>query len=716
MTDTRPQAIASRASAAALCHPNLSLGDQVPASLVHLFGEQAHHCGELTEEDFVSFYDIASTIAWIEEGGFSRICLQFPDSLLHHSVIVTRILERPFAAPQKAPLVGDCGAAGRAEGCCSGGACDRGSATSATASTRAGGCCKEPSSSVAVPGAGPSFFLMADSSFAEVEVDEIAAAHVNADAVVHYGRAALGATTRIPVQFVFGKYPVLPELLAKALFPTPIDEVAPLAAGQDSSDDSSVSIDQLPGSQIRLAVFYDVGYAHAIGDIEAAIRTRRPDIACLAVSHLTRSWPGLKAAQAGIGALKCQCDQDASGAASCAACNPPTLSGRIIRVPDVGPGPGDLTPLAPGAPARTYQQEAQAMSRFRALFIGNPEAPTLAQLMLRYNAAVEWLTVDPAQGLLEGGAGLGAATADAQAPLRSYTVGHSRHATPRVLSRRLHLIQRARDALVIVLVLASPSSPYALPICRRLQRLAGAQGRKTYTLVMGQIRPEKLANFLEAEVFVIIGGAETITEDVVGLGRSSAGTGSSDRDYFRPVITPFELEIALGETEWTGNYLLDPADVWPILTNPDAAASKAGPEDDSATGDGSPSGDEDSEDDVYYSLITGRMMRRNRGVTEAAGSAGSRAESASGTVSLELEPEPTDARPQPAGAIELRQGPGALASWSPSTSFLNTRHYQGLEPRIGEHAPVLATEGRRGIAKGYSAEPSHPGASSPPSS
>lgn len=47
------------------------------------------------------------------------------------------------------------------------------------------------------------FYILADTSYGSCCVDEIAAEHVNADVVIHYGRSCLSPTARLPVIYVF---------------------------------------------------------------------------------------------------------------------------------------------------------------------------------------------------------------------------------------------------------------------------------------------------------------------------------------------------------------------------------------------------------------------------------------------------------------------------------------------------------------------------------
>eukprot|EP00474_Spongospora_subterranea_P000668 CRZ01126.1 hypothetical protein [Spongospora subterranea] len=56
---------------------------------------------------------------------------------------------------------------------------------------------------------GSEAFILADSTFSDCCVDEIAAEHINSDGIVHYGyRACLSQTSRLPVHHVFGSLPI----------------------------------------------------------------------------------------------------------------------------------------------------------------------------------------------------------------------------------------------------------------------------------------------------------------------------------------------------------------------------------------------------------------------------------------------------------------------------------------------------------------------------
>lgn len=73
-------------------------------------------------------------------------------------------------------------------------------------------------------------------------VDEVAAEHVGADCIVHYGTSCLSPCRRLPLLYVFGKRPIDVQQCAaafKELYPDP---------------------------QSHVIVLYDVTYSHAIGN------------------------------------------------------------------------------------------------------------------------------------------------------------------------------------------------------------------------------------------------------------------------------------------------------------------------------------------------------------------------------------------------------------------------------------------------------------------
>lgn len=71
-------------------------------------------------------------------------------------------------------------------------------------------------------------------------VDEVAAEHVGADCIVHYGGACLSPSNRLPLMYVFERRPL------------------------DRDACTSAFRELYPDTQSRIILLYDVSYVHAI--------------------------------------------------------------------------------------------------------------------------------------------------------------------------------------------------------------------------------------------------------------------------------------------------------------------------------------------------------------------------------------------------------------------------------------------------------------------
>lgn len=140
-------------------------------------------------------YDISATATYILDHGFTRVALQFPDDLLAISVDVTSLLR------------------------------------------------------LALSRRDINLYVMADTTYGSCCVDEVAAAHVDAQCVIHYGHACLSQTSRLPVFFVFGRQQIDAHHCSQ--------EILSFASPQKQP----------------LVVLFALDYAHAIqeikGDVEA---------------------------------------------------------------------------------------------------------------------------------------------------------------------------------------------------------------------------------------------------------------------------------------------------------------------------------------------------------------------------------------------------------------------------------------------------------------
>ncbi|EPS72344.1 hypothetical protein M569_02414, partial [Genlisea aurea] len=103
---------------------------------------------------------------------------------------------------------------------------------------------------MALRGAIPSpvkLYVMADTTYGSCCVDEVGAAHVNAECIVHYGHTCLSPTSTLPALFVFGKDSISAETCASSL----------LDYGMKSSK--------------PILVLFGLEFAHAMPEIKEAV-------------------------------------------------------------------------------------------------------------------------------------------------------------------------------------------------------------------------------------------------------------------------------------------------------------------------------------------------------------------------------------------------------------------------------------------------------------
>ncbi|KAK9666611.1 hypothetical protein RND81_14G198200 [Saponaria officinalis] len=117
--------------------------------------------------DFENSYEIDETSDYIHTNNFSRVALQFPDELLKDSTRVVRALRDKLRLLQKCD--------------------DHGDGSPIERKKEAG------------------LYVMADATYGSCCIDEVGAAHINADCVVHYGHTCLSPTSTLPGYYVFGK-------------------------------------------------------------------------------------------------------------------------------------------------------------------------------------------------------------------------------------------------------------------------------------------------------------------------------------------------------------------------------------------------------------------------------------------------------------------------------------------------------------------------------
>ncbi|EGD77116.1 hypothetical protein PTSG_07450 [Salpingoeca rosetta] len=475
----------------------------------------------VTPEDMETFFELSRCTNAVANHPGNKIALQFPDELLHYGVTVTEELKSRT---------------------------------------------------------GKEFYLLADTTFGSCCVDEVAAEHVDADVVIHFGNSCLSRTSRLPALYVFGKYPLDQQAL--------LEYVTKLAE-EDASE---------------VHVLFDVRYQHHQSAVEAAAER---------YSHV--HVVGVDAAFTSAEPAPAIPHSHRSGDSN-----------------DGDDGEEQHKPRRPQQPPRfgrydpSFTNEAASGHRF--LFVGAPTSRLLMNHMLYFSQST-FFTFDPATGA-------------------------GRQETARVnrqLMKRYFLIQKAKDAGTVGLVVGTLGSADYKGVTDRLRTMLRACGKKDYTLLVGKINPAKLANFDEIDIYCLVACPEHSLID--------------SAEFYRPVITPYELELACAPArEWGGFLESDFRQLVPMID-----------EDLNALLDG----DGDDEREPHFSLISNAYIDHSDRKQELVR---------------------TDR-----GEIVARDDNTTLAQYG--GGFLQTRTYQGLQQRLGETEVSKAIQGRTGVPIQYDEEP-----------
>ncbi|KAK9695027.1 Diphthamide biosynthesis protein 2, variant 2 [Basidiobolus ranarum] len=286
-------------------------------------------------------------------------------------------------------------------------------------------------------------FILADTSYGSCCVDEVAAQHIEADMIIHYGRSCLSPTARMPVLYVFGKLPV------------------DIVDGVEKFDELFQQDRKQP-----ILLVYDVPYAYCIEEFATKVSEKGYENIITSTVRL-ESIEGTEE------------------------------NGRNYNIP-----------------------EGKDINDYTLFFIGG-ESLTLTNILMTKNKC----------------------TVYSYNPETKETRQESAQVN-RSLMKRYFLVQKAKDADVIGIVVGTLGVSSYMSMIEHLKKLIKKAGKKQYTFVMGKLNVAKMANFMEIDIYVLVACPENSLID--------------SKEFYRPVVTPFELEIALSKNkEWTGEYVTE---------------------------------------------------------------------------------------------------------------------------------------------------------------
>lgn len=235
----------------------------------------------------------------------------------------------------------------------------------------------------------------------------------------------------------------------------------------------------------------------------------------------------------------------------------------------------------------------------------------------------------------------------------------------KALMRRYYSIEKTKDAERIGILVGTLGVVKYCDIIEKCRDTIKRAGKRQYTFLVGKPNSAKLANFPEIDVFVVVACPLNSIELVIGnisKGRDRTGT-----EFLRPIITPYELDVALNpKQEWNGGSFR--AKYQTILP---------GEEDYVQPIEEMTRESEENFSDV--SLITGKLRSSNFNGSDCQNV-------------LENENE-TSIATQERQISVIHEGGGG--------QFLKDRSWQGLEQKLGNIPASMAVKGQTGIATHY---------------
>ncbi|KAI5290533.1 Diphthamide biosynthesis protein 2 [Ascosphaera acerosa] len=591
--------------------------------------KHARSAATRSDDELYFVYDIERTLSDLRAGRYRRIALQFPDSMLPDAPRVFQLLSRGLSVHGAGVKEGDHQASanhpaghesslGQPAGVC--GAGDN--APCCGKASGAGPCCENRPLEQAQDSTraddiqeAPQLYILGDTSYGECCVDEIAAEHVDADVVVHYGRSCLSPTQRLPVIYVFTH--------------SQLDLDAVVAAFSNTFE----------AKDTKVCIVADVTHQDHVAKLAARLAN----------------------------------DEGYSN----------------IFATDVVHQPSCPIPNRTVPPEASHDPEV--LRQWHVFHISSPPDALLLTLSSRV-ASIRIYPTDHA------------------------TSGPTEALTTAALRRRYAILTKLSTVPIFGILVNTLSVKDYMHVVEHVKAQIAAAGKKSYLFVVGKLNTAKLANFSEIGGWVVIGCWESSLVD--------------SSDFYAPIITPYELQVALeGDANrlWTGQWRSDYQSLlstdsadgaaavnWDAGKQVESAAAGTDATSQAACARDQDDGSEDESAPPEFDLRTGRYVSAS--ITRPMQQMHLRSADDQDGASASILSQPSDSavapRPQTNALAKRAMGDVATIKGvvSPGAEFLRSqRTWQGLgsdfEIRYEEDdeaEPTTAVqEGRSGIARGY---------------
>lgn len=477
----------------------------------------------------------------------------------------------------------------------------------------------------------PLVFLLGDTTYGACCVDTVAAQHLRADWIVHYGPACLTTfSNHASISHVFGR-----------------------AESFDIDQCVATVLPKLQScEQQQLIILYDTVYSHFMDSLLTKFLEQSPSDTKFVLGQLPRNSEAAIAAQAHY-TTAC-CDDGESSKDSDKVCCRALQSTNIVQNENVLPN-NERPPLVIGG-LQIFLHPNDSIHNYIILYVGerNSEGNShLKNVLLRCSTSDNihspkdfWL-YDPVEQTLQTEA--------------------STSFCKRQLQQRYVQIQKAKVARIFGIVVASLTLDRFKLVISRIEEMLS--GRCYYTLAVGKINPSKLANFGEVDCFVLVACPDTLL--------------LNPQDFHVPIVTPFELSIALGFHEWDGFYSLDFTDFLSFCKSDS---------NDSPTNDQNKSSKDtlpvmedssSSDDEPYFDMTTGRVVCLK-------------------DLQHKFQRSVVLHEDHDHALLLETPGQGQITEYSSAAAEVwKNREYQGLQSNIGRSKVEPAKPGQVGIASDY---------------
>lgn len=240
------------------------------------------------------------------------------------------------------------------------------------------------------------------------------------------------------------------------------------------------------------------------------------------------------------------------------------------------------------------------------------------------------------------------------------------------LMRRYRYMHMARSAGTVGLLVNTLSLANTKVLINSISKKIKEYGKKHYVFVVGKPNVAKLANFENVDMWCVLGC------DHLGI------IVDQTNEYFRPIVTPYELMLALSdELSWTGKWVTDFKQV----------LGEFATDEEPKEGNGNNDQDDDEDEEPEFNPVTGQYVSSARPLRRLQ------------HLQISQEAEKGENKTEDEHSL-VKKLSGAVAiknTVSTSAIHLQNRQWTGLGSDWANEDEEGATveEGRGGIARGY---------------